>query len=146
MNIEDLGDKLYVMPGTSLYELWRYYEEARAILTSNLTEFKTSGAHDPGTLTGLYCVASSPSAIPRWLDDYITSIGDAPNHFDLIEFHAALARHIKDEARNHKCACASISIWTIRNFWEALGSVVHNSFNEVRVIQVYALLMRLTSS
>ena len=146
MNIEDLGDKLYVMPGTSLYELWKYYEEARAILASNLTEFKTSGAHAPGILTGLYCVTSSPSAIPRWLGDYITSMGDAPNHFDLIEFHAALARHIRDEAGNHRCACASISTRTIRIFWEALGSVVHNSFNEERVIQVYALLMRLTSS
>jgi BTB/POZ domain len=143
MNIEDLGDKLYVVPGTSLYELWRYYEEARAILASNLTEFKTSGAHDPGTL---YCVASGPSAVPRWLDDYITSIGDAPHHFDLIEFHAALARHIKDEGGNHRCACVSISPRTIRNFWEALASVVRNSFNEVRMIQLYALLIRLTSS
>jgi hypothetical protein len=144
MNIEDLGDKLYVISGTALYELWKYYEEARAILATKLMEFKTSGAH--GTLTGLYCVAFSPSAIPRWLDDYIASIGDASNHFDLIEFYAALACHIKDEAGKHRCACVSISTQTIRNFWEALASVVHNSFKEVSMIEGYALLMRLTSS
>jgi hypothetical protein len=134
MNIEDLVDRLDVMSGTSLYELWKYYEEVRAILALDLTVFKTSGAQ--GTLMGLYCVAFSSSEILRWLEDYITSIGCAPSHFDLIEFHAALARHIKDEAGNNQCACVSIPGQTIRNAWEALGSVVRSSFNEVSIIEV----------
>ena len=73
MNIED---KLEVESG-ALYELWVYYEKFRAILASDLTEFRASGAR--GTVTGLACVQLSSSQIPRWLDRYIASIGDNPN-------------------------------------------------------------------
>ena len=129
MNIEDLEDKLDMMPGASLYELWKYYKNVRSILASDLTEFRTSGAR--GTLTGLNCVELSSSQIPRWLDNYIVSIGDAPNLFDLIEFTTALARHSTKEAQNHACVCGSIPSQTIRNFWEALTSVVDGSFETV---------------
>jgi len=69
-------------------------KKVRSILTSDLTDFRSSGAH--GTLTGLHCVELGSSQIPRWPDDYTASIGDAPNLFDLIEFNVALARHIGD--------------------------------------------------
>jgi hypothetical protein len=141
MNIEDLGDKLDMMPGASLYELWKYYENVRSILASDLTEFRTSGAR--GTLTGLNCVELSSSQIPRWLDNYIVSIGDAPNLFDLIEFTTALARHSTKEAQNDACKCGSIPSQTIRNFWEALTSVVDGSFEKVSVIDIDDLLTRL---
>ncbi len=143
MNIEDLEDKLDRMPGASLYELWKYYENVRSILASDLTEFRTSGAR--GTLTGLICVELSSSQIPRWLDNYIVSIGDAPNLFDLIEFTTALARHSTKEARNRACACGSIPSQTIRNFWEALTSVVDGSFEKVSVIDIDDMLTRLMS-
>jgi hypothetical protein len=143
MNIGDLEDKLNMMSGASLYELWKYYEKVRSILASDLLEFRTSGAR--GTLTGLNCVELSSSQIPRWLDDYIASIGDAPNLFDLIEFNVALARHIGDEAKSQKrCACVSLPSQAIRNFWNALASVVHSSFEEVGVIDVRGLLARMT--
>ena len=129
MSIEDLEDRLGMMPGAALYELWKYYEKVRALLASDLTEFKTSDA--PGALAGFRCTASGSSQIPRWLDEYIESIRDAPHLFDFIEFSAALARHIRD---NHKCTCASIPSKTMRNFWEALTSVFHGSLEEVSVI------------
>ena len=73
MDIVDIEDKLDMMPGTALYELWKYYEKVRAFLASDLKEFRTSGARD--ILTGLPCAASGSSQVPRWLDDYIESIG-----------------------------------------------------------------------
>jgi hypothetical protein len=143
MTIGELEDKLDIMSGASLYELWKYYERARAILATDLTEFRTSGAR--GTLTGLLCVEFGSSHIPLWLDDYITSIGDTPNLFDLIEFTTALARHSTEGAQNLDCACGSIPSQTIRNFWQALTSVVDGSFEKVSVIYIDGLFTRLTS-
>jgi len=131
MNIEDLEDKLDMMPGATLYELWNYYASVRLILVSNLTEFRTSGAR--GTLTGSSCVESGSSQIPRWLDDYIESIGHAPNLFDFVEFNTSLARHMRDKTQ---CACASIPSQTIRKFWEALTSVFRGSLEEVSLIDL----------
>jgi hypothetical protein len=140
MGIEDLGDKLDIMPGASLYELWKYYEEVRAVLSSDLAEFRTTGAR--GTLTGLQCEEFSSSHIPGWLDDYIGSIGDAPNVFDHIEFNTALARHLGDKAGSRACSCDSIPSQTIRNFWEVLVSIVEGSFEKVSVIGVQNCLRR----
>jgi BTB/POZ domain len=163
MNICDLKDKLDMMPGASLYELWRYHEKVRAILKADLMGFRTSGAR--GTVTSLRCKRGS-SQIPDWLDNYIESIGDAPNRFDLIEFNTALARHIRGgsqpgisqndacpgcrcqcggrqyEGSHHSnCTCGtkSMSSQTIRKFWEALTSVVHGSFKKVVIIDVSLL-------
>ena len=136
-----IEDKLDMVPGASLYELWNYYEKFRAILKLDLTEFKKSGAR--GTLTGLNCVEFSSSQIPRWLDKYIKSITSAPNFFDLIEFNTVLARHVNDESQNHRCKCVSIPTHTIRSFWEALTSVVYGSFEKVSIADVNKLLMRL---
>jgi len=131
MEIEDLEDKLDMMSGASLYELWGYYESVRAVLRSDLTEFRTSGAS--GTLVGLHCTEFSPSQIPRWLDDYIASIGDAPNLYDFIEFNGALARHLEIEGSNPRCECVTMPSQTVRNFREALASVFHGSFEKVSI-------------
>jgi len=143
MNIEDLEDELDMMPGASLYELWKYSEKVRTILELNLTEFRMSGARD--TLMGLHCVMSSSSQTTGWLDDYIESIADAPILFDLIEFSAALALHLEDDSRDDSCACGSIPTQTIRNFWRALESVVDASFKEVSIIDIHELLKKLKS-
>ena len=140
MNIED---KVDVVHGAALYELWNYYKKFRAILKSDLTEFRRSSAR--GTLTGLHCVELSSSSIPHWLDSYIASIGNAPNLFDLIEFNTILARHIKDESQDIKCQCSSIPSKTIRKFWEALASVVHGCFEKVNVFDVVGLFYLSTS-
>ena len=141
IDIGDLEDKLDVMPGASLYELWNYYEEARNILKEGLTVFKMSGAG--GTLSGVRCIKLSSAEIPCWIDSYIASIGDTPDLFDHIEFNTALARHMGDKARNNDCTCASIPSQTMRNFWKRLTSVVHDSLKKVSTVEIYQLLPRL---
>jgi hypothetical protein len=131
MTIEDLGDKLDIIPGPSLYELWKYYERVRTILALDLTEFRESGAR--GLLTGLRCTEVSSSQIPIWLDQYIVSVGNAPNLFDPLELNIAMTRHIESRGNGH-CDCRSISSQTIREFWEALVSVVNGSFEKVSVM------------
>ena len=134
MTIEDFDDKLDIMPGASLYELWKYYERVRTILALDLTEFRESGAH--GTITGLKCTGLSPSQIPLWLDQYIESIAKTLKLFDMSELNIAMARHTRDNANEPSCECASISSQAIRDFWDALASVVHGGFNKVGWINV----------
>ena len=140
MNIEYKAD---VVQGAALYELWKYYKRFRAILKSDLTEFRRSSAR--GTLTGLHCVELSSSQIPCWLDSYMASIGNAPDLFDLIEFNTILARHIKDKSQDPACQCSSIPSKTTRKFWEALASVVHGCFEKVNVFDVAGLFYLLKS-
>ena len=129
MTIKDLDSNLDIVPGASLYELWKYHESVRAILASDLTEFRTSCAG--GTITGLRCTELSPSRIPSWLDHYIESIGKIPSLFDSTELSIAIARHVKDKANELGCECASIPSYTMHDFWEALASVVDGSFDKV---------------
>jgi hypothetical protein len=131
MTIENFYNKLDIMPGAFLYELWKYRERVRTILASDLTEFRACRAC--GTITSLRCTELSSSQIPSWLDHYIESIGKAPNLFDTAELNFALARHTKDKANEQSCECASIPSQTIRDFWEALASVVHGSFEKVSI-------------
>jgi hypothetical protein len=162
MTIEDLDDKLDIMTGASFYKLWKYYERVRAILASDLSEFTVSGAR--GMITGLHCEKYSPrhSRVPLWLDQYIESIGESPNLFDLFKFNAALARHrnrqneiwtginvvVQDSDSNPEdfigdeklCQCALIPSQTLRDFWEALASVVHGSFEKVSLVDILSCL------
>jgi hypothetical protein len=134
MTIEDLDSKIDTMPGTSLYELWKYHGRVRVTLASDLSEFRMSGAR--GTITGVRCTELSSSQIPSWLDRYIESIGNAPYLFDLVEFDSFKARHIQEKANTHVCECAFIPSQTIHSFWEALTSVVHGSFEKVSAADV----------
>jgi hypothetical protein len=129
MNIEDLDNKLDIMPGASLYELWKYNGRVQAILESDLAEFTASGGR--GTIAGLRCRGFSTSQIPSWLNYYIASIGNSLKFFDLIEFNTSMARHIKNLDNSSGCECASIPSQTIREFWEALTFVVDGSFETV---------------
>jgi hypothetical protein len=134
MTIEEYDGKLDIMSGASLYELWNYHERVRAILGSDLPEFRMSRARD--TITDLRCTELSSSQIPSWLDQYIESIGKSPNLFDSTELNIAMTRHIKDMANKHGCECASIPGWTIRDFWEALASVVDGSFEKASTVDI----------
>ena len=142
VTIEDLEDKLDVMQGMSLYELWKYYEKAQAILALDLTELRTSTSGISSALGGLRCSASGSSQIPRWLDDYIKSIGNAPHFFDFVAFNMALARHMRD---GRGCSCTSMSNQTIHNVWDALAPVVLSSFEKVSEFNVDEPLTTLMS-
>ena len=134
MTVENFDNMLDFMQGASLYELLKYHESVRAILASELAEFRGSAGH--GTIRGIQCTARSSSGVPSWIDDYIESIGRNPHLFDLVEFNTAMLGHIKATAAANTCECASISSQTIRKFWVALASVVHGSYDRVSVVDV----------
>jgi hypothetical protein len=138
MTIENFDNKLDIMPGASLYELWKYHERVRAILASDLVNFTGSGAR--GTMTGLRCPELSSSQIPSWVDQYIVSLGNAPNLFDPFEFNISMTRHINNGGDWCGCECGSISSQTIHEFWEALLSVVHDCFKKVSMVDVPSCL------
>ncbi len=145
MAIEDFDDKLDIMPGASLYELWKYHERVRAVLELDLTEFRESGAR--GTITDLKCAELSSSNIPRWLDQYMESMAITPHLFDFAELYIAMAHHLDDNyydmgKKYTICECALIPSQTIRQFWEALVSVVHGSFEMVIVVDIQSCVGR----
>jgi hypothetical protein len=119
------------IPGAALYELWKYNGRVQTILASDLTGFRMSSAR--GTITGLLCTELSHSQIPMWLDQYIEAIGKQVFLFDYAVFSMLLASHVKDKAMELGCQCMSIPMQTIRDFWEALASVVQDSFEKVIV-------------
>ncbi|KAN0137881.1 hypothetical protein V8E53_004365 [Lactarius tabidus] len=127
MTIEDLDDKLDIMPGSFLHELWKYHQRVRGSLMLDLIEFRRSGAR--GTLKGLHCNKISSFGYPSWLDDYFESMAKSPAAFDLTRFHMTLMRHSAAGSFSSGCShCASIPIETIQLFWAALTAVVHKSF------------------
>ncbi|KAH9037152.1 hypothetical protein EDB84DRAFT_1481540 [Lactarius hengduanensis] len=131
ITIEVLEDKLDIMPGAHLHLLWKYYQRVRINLRSDLTAFRTNGAHS--TLADLTCSAVSSSGIPSWLDDYIVSIGEDPSLFDLNELYMCLARHIVAASQDSVCAsgtCGTVSAKTIRAFWKAFTAVVNDSMTK----------------
>jgi hypothetical protein len=49
-----------------------------------------------------------------------------------------MVRHIKDKTdRSASCECASIPSHTIRDFWEAMASVVEGCFEKVSVVDMW---------
>ena len=135
MTPEDYDNKFDILPPVPLFELWKYHEKSRVILTSDLTAFRAFDAR--GIMMGLECRESSSQHLPSWLDQYIESIGNAPNLFNLVEFNIVMARHISESKVG--CRCASIPGQTIRAFWTALTSVVDGSFEKVSVVVVLSL-------
>jgi hypothetical protein len=75
----------------------------------------------------------------QYPEHYIESIGEAPHLFDLVELNTAMARHLSEDSMNYRCECASISSQTMRNFWTALRSVVHGSFDKVSIFDTAEL-------
>jgi hypothetical protein len=134
MTFDSLDNMLDIMPGISLHELWKYHERVRAILRSDLKEFRMSGAH--GTIAGVPCTELSSSQIPSWLDDYIESMGNFPYLFDPAELNIHMSCHTDKKSGDLGCECVQISSQTIRDFWEALATVVCGSFERVSMIVV----------
>ena len=121
------------MPCASLYEILKYHRGVRAVIALDLGVFRITCAR--GTVAGVRCTELC-SRIPGWLYLYIRSIGTNLNLFDSAEFNIAMARHINAKPKECCCECASISSQTLRNFWEALTSVVDGSFKKVSMVDI----------
>lgn len=135
--IEDLAkeEKLDMMSGAFLHELWKYHQRVRSNLALDLEEFRKSNAL---TLLGLSPgnLSCDDSDFPHWLDCYISKIGTGrfPVFLDLSDFHIALTKHITSRGSSGRCtSCAGIPRSKIRAFWEALTAAVHSCIAKVSV-------------
>jgi len=133
LTIENLEGKLDVMPGSHLYELRRYHQRVKANLSSNVDEFRESG-DCCGPFQGLSCEVIS-DGIPKWIKDYIYTLVQDPSCFDLIQFQLALTQHVGSTGtgrwKQHKCSdCTSLPEQTIRKFWTALTTFVHENMEK----------------
>jgi hypothetical protein len=142
LTIEGLAkeDKLDMMPGAYLHELWKYHQRVRSYLKSDLEEFRKSSVLT--ILGNLSCYKLNSSGLPYWLDSYIADIGAAciPAFLDLTDFHMKLSEHIHFMSWNGGCTpCANIPRTKIRTLWGALAAVVHGSITKVRVSYVAVL-------
>ena len=136
LTIQDLAEenKLDMMPGSSLFELWKYHQRVRSNLTFDLNEFNKSSALT--VLGDSSCESLADSGLPDWLDSYISGIGTAsvPAFLDLADFHTKLVEHIEHLRSNGGCAsCSGMFGKKIRVIWEALTAVVHGGIEKVRV-------------
>jgi hypothetical protein len=142
MTIDGFNDKLDIVPGASLYELWKYHERVRAVLASDLAEFTESGAR--GTITGLPYTKLSSSKILRWLDQHMEFMAINPHLLGALTSAESyiMERHFEHMAIKFSFGCASIPSQTIRQFWEALVSVVHGCFEKVIAVDIQSCLGR----
>ena len=137
LTIETLEDKLAIMPGAYLHELWKYHQRVQAELGSNLP---SSGA---GTaLKGYKCSQhSTNTGDPYWIELYIWSIIENPSRFDPIEFQMALARHTAGKGGTTQCAsCIVISVKAMHTVWTTLAAAVHRCMEEVSIVYAYHAL------
>ena len=135
ITIEDLEDKLDIMPGAYLHLLWKYYQRVRINLRLELTAFRSNGGHS--SLASLTCSTATSSGIPSWLDDYIASIAEDPSLFSLTEFHMCLTRHVVTTPLSRGCeTCATTPTKTICAFWKAFTAVVNDSMTKVSATYV----------
>ena len=137
LTIQDLAveQKLDMMPGSFLYELWKYHERVRSNLKLDIMEFKKSSVL--AVLGDSSCESFTDSGLPYWFDCYISGIGTArvPAFLDLADFQTKLVQHIERSCR--RCAtCSGVLGKKIRVIWEALMAVVHGSIVKVSVINV----------
>lgn len=127
LTVDNLDDKLNVMPGAHLHELWKYHKSVKSNLKSHVEEFIRSCADN--LLLDEIC---SPRGIPRWFDDYLTSIATTPSSFNPIEFHKTLAEHSLGEG----CRPFSRSKTpneNIKALWTALTSFVNGHILKVSI-------------
>ena len=130
VTIEGLEDKLSVIPGDHLHELWRYHQTVQKYLVSNIDGFRGSDAYK--ALNCIKCVDPASSRIPKWIDHYICSMARTPSSFDLLELQSALVRHLYTESLRQKCSsCTSLPRGAIDEFWTALTTFVYGNMEQV---------------
>ncbi|KAH9018769.1 hypothetical protein EDB83DRAFT_2528332 [Lactarius deliciosus] len=121
LTIESLEDKLAIMPGDYLHELWKYHQRVQAQLRLDLP---SSGASL--VLRGFDCSQCTKNSNPYWIELYIWSIIDYPSRFDPIEFQMALARHTAGISTKRCSTCLLIPVEDMRTFWTTLSVTVHH--------------------
>ncbi|KAH9174362.1 hypothetical protein EDB89DRAFT_2149013 [Lactarius sanguifluus] len=133
MTIQGFRDKLNMIHGAALSDLWKYRQQVLANLKVGLhNEFNRSGLCQ--ILAGLDCVATNntrtTSRIPQWVDTYLNGLEGDPASFDHTTLHLALSSHVYT---GNGCGhCALIPGKTIRDIWTALTAVLHKGIRKAR--------------
>ncbi|KAH9166774.1 hypothetical protein EDB89DRAFT_2232725 [Lactarius sanguifluus] len=120
LTIETLEDKLAMMPGACLHELWKYHQKVQAQLKLDLP---SSGAG--ALLNGYNCTQYSIDGHPYWIELYVRSIMENPSRFDPIEFQMALARHAGALDHRWCSSCILIPVEKMRTIWTTLAATAH---------------------
>jgi len=129
MTIEGLDNMIKVMPCSHIYALWKFHEESRLVLASDLKKFKASHAGRKMKTTKCCCCPG----FPHWLSKYMESIVKSPRLFHFANFSLAMTS-------SSECGTSSIPSQTIRDFWAALESVIDGSFKKVNMVVVQSWL------
>ena len=141
-------DKLRLMPGAFLHELWKYHRRFWSILSSEIYEFKASRVGELAIAKDSNCESLTDSGIPYWLDGYLFRLGSAciHNFLDFTTFHSEYGDHSEgrcSKMHDHGCLyCSEVSDEVLHEFWEALGAVVQGSMAKVRFLPITASVDR----
>ncbi|KAI9441848.1 hypothetical protein H4582DRAFT_1421007 [Lactarius indigo] len=125
LTIETLEDKLGIMHGADLYQLWKYHQKVQTQLRSDLPSFGACSA-----LQGFNCSQYAENGNPYWIELYIRSIIEHPPRFDPIEFQMALARHTAGSGTTRCSSCILIPVENMRTFWTTLTAAVQRCMDE----------------
>ena len=147
MIIQDLAedDKLGLMPGAFLHELWAYHQRVRSNLTSDIEEYKASELDGIGIFEDMSCQSLADLEIPIWLDNYVSDLGKAsvPASLNYSNFHMDFVEHsLGGHSKLGKgCkSCSDISPEDLSDIWENLTDVVHASIAKVSFTHIAALV------
>ncbi|KAH8979971.1 hypothetical protein EDB86DRAFT_3052415, partial [Lactarius hatsudake] len=130
LTIDGLDEKLKMMPGVFLHELWKYQQRVRANLTSDLRDFMASHAHTTFNHPCRKPTAPPNLAVPGWLGEYVSSLSSLPYLFDISGLHMALTYHVLSLSAGGGCTCTMIPKENILEFWAALSAVYHGSITK----------------
>jgi hypothetical protein len=132
--IEALEDKLALMPGAYLHELWKYHQRVQAQLRLDLPSGAGAVLKGFGPACSQY---ANSNGGPYWIELYIWSIIENPSRFDSIEFQMALARHTAGVGGTIRCAsCILIPVETMRTFWTIVDATVHRCMEKASIVLV----------
>jgi len=135
LTTESHEDKLAIMPGAYLHELWKYHQRVQAQLRLDLP---SSGAGV--ALQGFNCSQQATTGNPYWIELYIWSIIENPSRFDSIEFQMALARHTAGSGTWRCESCILIPVENMRTFWTTVAATVHRCMEKVSIVYAYHTL------
>lgn len=134
MTMHDFEDKLDIVPGAALAELWEYRRQIRYHIPEILKTEDFLFALDQLELSGLSsCVEPHASHMPRWLAHFLDTVVHDLALFDITTFHLTFSNHISPPGTSSdNCEhCKSIPGENIRNLWAALMAVFHECIRNV---------------
>ena len=140
MIIEKLAEeeKLGLMPGAFLHELWKYHQRVRESLTSDIEEFlnKLEILKDTNCFLGDF-------DLPFWFECYVSDLGKQyePFSLDFTRFNMRFVEHsrgLNSKDREECASCSNISQEVVCAIWDSFTAVVQGCIAKVSFARVAA--------